>query len=294
MGPTLESKLAKQVLTFQRNEITEYHIYRKLARIARNEANRVVLERIAEDEFRHYEFWKQLTGRDIKPSAWRKWKYYWIARLFGLTFGVKLLERCECAAERTYKTLDESLSGAAAHVASDENEHENKLLSLIDEELLHYTGSIVLGLNDALVELTGALAGFTLALQDARLIALTGSITGIAAAFSMAASEYLSTRAERSERNPIKASLYTGIAYLSTVTALILPFLFLSNYYLSLVFTMGAAVLIIMAFNYYICIACDLPFRRRFLEMAGLSFGVATLTFAVGFVMRRLFGVSLG
>ena len=49
-------------------------------------------------------------------------------------------------------------------------------------------GSVVLGLNDELVEFTGALAGFTLALSDHRLIALTGSITGIAAALSMASS----------------------------------------------------------------------------------------------------------
>ena len=50
---------------------------------------------------------------------------------------------------------------------------------------LEYMGSVVLGLNDALVEFTGALAGFTLALSDSRLTALTGSITGIAAALSI-------------------------------------------------------------------------------------------------------------
>ena len=42
--------------------------------------------------------------------------------------------------------------------------NESALLQLLDEEKLRYTGSIVLGLNDVLVELTGALAGLTLAL----------------------------------------------------------------------------------------------------------------------------------
>jgi VIT1/CCC1 family predicted Fe2+/Mn2+ transporter len=96
---------------------------------------------------------------------------------------------------------------------------------LLDEELLRYAGSIVLGLNDALVELTGALAGFTLALQNTRLIALTGLITGVAAALSMAASEYLSTRSEGGGRSPLRASLYTGTAYIITVFLLILPYL---------------------------------------------------------------------
>src|SRR5574341_282925 len=104
----------------------------------------------------------------------------------------------------------------------EEDMHEQKLLAMLDEEHLHYVGSVVLGLNDALVELTGALAGLTLALQNTELIALTGLITGIAASLSMAASEYLSTRSEETEKHPFRAAVYTGIAYIITVTLLIL------------------------------------------------------------------------
>ena len=57
---------------------------------------------------------------------------------------------------------------------------------------------MVLGLNDALVELTGTLAGLTFALANARLVALAGIITGIAATLSMAASNYLAERANGS------------------------------------------------------------------------------------------------
>ena len=77
----------------------------------------------------------------------------------------------------------------AKAIILEENQHETGLLQLLGEERLRYTGSMVLGLNDVLVELTGALAGLTLALQDTKLVALTGSITGIAAALSMGASE---------------------------------------------------------------------------------------------------------
>jgi VIT1/CCC1 family predicted Fe2+/Mn2+ transporter len=90
-------------------------------------------------------------------------------------------------------------------------ELSQKLISLIDEERLKYVSSMVLGLNDALVELTGALTGLTLALQNPRLIAIVGFITGIAASMSMAASEYLSTKQEDTEKNPLKASVYTGL-----------------------------------------------------------------------------------
>ncbi|MBN1996834.1 VIT1/CCC1 transporter family protein, partial [candidate division KSB1 bacterium] len=146
---------------------------------------------------------------------------------------------------------------------------------------------------DALVELTGALAGFTLALQNTKLVAPTGSITGIAAALSMGAPEYLSTKTEETSKNPIRASIYTGGAYVVTVLILILPYLVLKNYYLCLGCTMAGAVVIIALFNYYISVAKDVPFKRRFLEMAGLSLGVAAFSFLVGFLMRMFLGVDI-
>ncbi|MDI6704563.1 MAG: VIT1/CCC1 transporter family protein [bacterium] len=82
---------------------------------------------------------------------------------------------------------------------------------------------MVLGLNDALVELTGALAGFTFALQNTRVVAMAGLITGVAASLSMTTSEYLSTKSEGGAKSPFKASVYTGSAYVLTVMFLIFP-----------------------------------------------------------------------
>lgn len=130
---------------------------------------------------------------------------------------------------------------------------------MIDEERLQYMGSVVLGLNDALVEFTGALAGFTLALNDTKLIALTGSITGIAAALSMASSEYLSTKSEKTHnKRPVKAAIYTGIAYIITVVALVGPFILLSSPVLALCIMLVMALLIIAFFNYYYAIAVSI------------------------------------
>ena len=96
-----------------------------------------------------------------------------------------------------------------------------------------------LGVIGALIELTGALAGLTLALRNTQLIALTGSITGIAAALSMAASEYLSTKAEGGSQQPLKAAFYTGMTYVVTVVLLIAPYLLLPNYFVSLACTLS-------------------------------------------------------
>ncbi len=94
-------------------------------------------------------------------------------------------------------------------------------------------------------------------------------------------------------KNPIRASLYTGSAYIVTVLILILPYLILENYYLCLLFTLAAAVVIIAFFNYYISVAKDEPFKQRFLEMAGLSLAVAAFSFFIGFIIRSFLGVDV-
>ncbi len=288
----ISQELREQLLVYQKNEITEHHIYQRLARAIKSPENRRVLGKIADDELRHYRAWRSYTEQDVEPDKLKIWRYYLISRIFGFTFGVKLMEAGEEDAQDSYEQLPGTIPEAEA-IIRDENEHENALIELLDEERLRYIGSIVLGLNDALVELTGALAGLTLALQDTKLIALTGSITGIAAALSMGASEYLSTKSEETAKNPVRASIYTGGAYVVTVLILILPYLILENFYVCLGCTLTAAVLIIAFFNYYISVAQDVPFKRRFLEMAGLSLGVTALSFLVGLLIRTFLGVDV-
>lgn len=289
----LSEELRRRILGFQKNEITEYHIYHRLARMVKDPENARVLARIGDDEKHHYDEWREISGADVEPDRRKIAFYYWIARILGVTFGIKLMEAGEDGAEEQYAALGSQLP-QAERIAREEDAHEQALIAMLDEERLRYAGSVVLGLNDALVELTGALAGLTLALRNTDLIALSGLITGIAAAFSMAASEYLSTKDEADDnKHPVKASVYTGVAYLGTVALLILPYLVLPNYYLCLACSLVAAVGIIALFNYYISVAKGESFRRRFGEMAGLSLGVATLSFGMGWLLRALLGVEV-
>ncbi|MBT5268768.1 MAG: rubrerythrin family protein [Candidatus Marinimicrobia bacterium] len=220
------------------------------------------------------------------------WFYYLISRIFGFTFGVKLMESGEKSAQVNYAEIREYVPEIDNWIA-DERKHENALLDMLDEERLQYAGSVVLGLNDALVELTGALAGLTLALQNVELIALSGLITGIAASLSMAASEYLATRSEKTDKHPVRAAIYTGIAYIFTVAILITPYLLFDNYFLDLALALTSGVIIIAVFNYYISVAQDETFKDRFLEMAGLSLSVAAFSFGIGYLIRIFLGIEV-
>ncbi|MBN2788064.1 MAG: VIT1/CCC1 transporter family protein [Paludibacteraceae bacterium] len=287
----LDAKSVKKICYFQRNEITESLVYQKLAGIEKDPENKAVLKRIAADEARHYELLKQFTHQSPAPIRWKVLYFYTIARIFGVTFGIKLMENGENAAQKKYSEFDNL--PVIKQIAQEEDNHEQALIEMLKEEKLSYMGSIVLGLNDALVELTGALAGFTLALHDTTLVALTGSITGIAAALSMASSEYLSTRMEDGDKHALKAALYTGLAYLLTVVVLILPFLLLDNLFLSLGITLLSGVVIIAAFNYYYSVVKGVKFKQRFLEMAFLSLSVAAISFGIGYVLKLFIGVDV-
>ena len=259
----LSESVRRQVLGFQQTEITEHHIYKRLAQKVNSPENAKIIEQIAEDELRHYNGWKKYTNQDIEPRWFYVWFYYLISMVFGFTFGIKLMEHGEENAQANYAGISNAIP-EALKFQHEEDVHEEQLINMLDEERLRYAGSIVLGLNDALVELTGALAGLTLALQDVKLIALSGLITGIAASMSMAASEYLSTRSEETSKQPVRAAIYTGIAYIITVALLVLPYLLFENYILDLVITLTTAVIIIAVFNYYISVAKGESFRARF------------------------------
>ena len=293
MANTLSPKALAIVKKMQQNELTESVIYEKIARFAKGEENKQTLLRLAREERAHYEIWKNYTGISMKPEKGKVFKFTMIARILGFTFAVKLMERGEGNAQEEYALLAQEVE-ESTHIRQQEEEHEHALLGMLDEERLQYVGSMVLGLNDALVELTGSLAGFTFAMQNTRLIALSGLIIGISATFSMASSEFLAARSE-GRSDALKSCTYTGIAYLITVIALILPYLIFSNtqYLLALVCMLAVVVLIIAGFTYYTSVAQDQPFQSRFWEMALISIGVAVVSFFVGVLAKRFLGVDL-
>lgn len=288
----LSHHILRELRRAQQHEITEHLVYSRLAAMVKNQDNREILEKIAEEEKRHAGIWQQYSQEKMKANQFKAWWYVFITKILGLSFGTKLLERNEEQAQINYQEIGKEVT-EASQIKIEEEERGHKLGGIINEENLKYVGSMVLGVSDALVELTGALAGLTLALQQGRLIAITGLITGIAASFSMAASEYLATKAEAQDKDPIKASLFTGGMYITTVLFLILPYFLIKNIYWALGITLSIAILIVFAFTFYVSIAQDKPFKKRFIEMAGISLAVSGISFVIGFIVNRFLGLEV-
>ena len=290
---SVSDKALAIIKKMQQNELTESVIYEKIAAFAKGEENKQTLLRLAREEKAHYEIWKKYSCTEMQPQKGKVMWFTLMARILGFTFAVKLMERGEEAAQEEYELLAQEVP-ESIQIRAQEEEHEHALLGMLDEERLQYVGSMVLGLNDALVELTGSLAGFTFAMQNTRLIALSGLIIGISATFSMASSEFLAARSE-GRSDALKSCSYTGVAYLITVVALIAPYLLFpaSQYLGALACMLLTVVLIIAAFTYYTSVAQEQPFFSRFREMAVISVGVAVLSFFVGVAAKHFLGVDI-
>ncbi|MGB9695232.1 MAG: VIT1/CCC1 transporter family protein [Caldisericaceae bacterium] len=281
----------EKALTFQKNEITEHIIYQMLARRAKGK-NREIINRISNDELRHYNEWKSYTGIDVSEDKMRILKFTLLSLIFGVTFTAKLMEKGEKVAETTYQNLERDFP-KSHQILLDEEVHENLLVNLIKEERVAYVSSVVLGLNDALVEITGTLAGLTFALQNSKTIGVAGAITGIAASLSMAASSYLSEKSDTEGKPPLKASMYTFFAYLGAVIMLVLPFFLLSNFYVAFSASIFAGVFIIAIFSEYSSVVQDRTFTRIFLEMILIVAGVSAISFLAGLIARSVFHISI-
>nr|WP_122012864.1 VIT1/CCC1 transporter family protein [Maliibacterium massiliense] len=281
------------LLACQRDEITGSAIYAAIARRQKHPQNKALLARMAQEEQEHADMWRSYTGKDVRPRRLRVWFYVALSVVMGFTFVLKRIQKDEQLTQKAYARLGEEVPEALDFMAQ-EDAHEEELIGMLDEERLQYVGAMVLGLNDALVELTGTIAGMTFALLNTRLVALSGIITGISATLSMAASNYLAERAS-GNKNALKSSLYTGIAYLITVALLVLPYLLFPNhlYVAALAAMLGTVIVIILFFNYYISVAKSLPFGRRFAEMAGISLTVAAISFVIGLVVKHFLGIDI-
>lgn len=274
------------------NEATDERIYTALAGKTKSPHNREVLESIARDEAKHCAIWERYAEGAPKVNTLRVWLFTTLARVFGLVFAINLMESGEGATIKTYSALGDEVP-VALDIVKDETRHEEYLAAMIEEDGLSYISSMVLGLNDALVELTGALAGFTLALNDNTMIGMAGFITGVAATLSMAASEYLAKKADPNEKHPLKAAMYTGIAYLITVALLLMPYALTSRPLTALAFCLINATLVIIGFTYFVSVVRKDSFLKNFREMMTISFSVALISFLIGWGARAWLNLNV-
>lgn len=255
---------------------------------------REALERFAREEYRHYTFWKRWVRKPVRYSRLRLHLYRLLAWLLGPSFVLRLLERREHATLAAYRAVAPSLPEPAQkellQLIEDEETHEARFLAAVQEQegRLRYIGFIVLGLSDAIIEVTGVHAGF-LGVSHRPLVAgIAGLIVGFAASISMASAAYLQAK-QNPDLSPVRSAIYTGIAYLWAVVLLALPYFLLASMGPAFWCSVGLAVALVLGFVYYSAVLFERNFRAEALESLSVLGATSLLSYGFGELLRHLF-----
>ena len=281
---------------FCRDEYVDYTVYRELARREKNEGRRKILENLAATEYEHYRFWsKTLGGYEPRVSGLFIKLFLVMRVLFGLTFTLKLLERHEEEVIRGYKRYAATLSGEektlVEEIIHQEEEHERYFMSQIDEGVVRYMSFIVLGLADAIVEITGVHAGFLGVTSSTLIAGIAGLVVGFAAAISMASAAYLQAKQDLA-RSPVISAITTGVSYIGAVAVLALPYFLTEDMIVAFTGSVILAVLLTAAFTFYGAVINERSFKREFAESVALILGTALATYLFGDFLGNLFGIQ--
>jgi len=203
---------------FQANlddEIDGIALYGLLAEAERNPDRKSIFTQLAAVEERHANIWRaKLREAGVEPRehgpSLRVRIIGFLARRFGIRSILPIVRGMEAGAYEMYMAQDET----AQAIAPDEREHGRTIARLqrpevepaaaiVAKEKWHRMGgggtlrATVFGVSDGLLSNTSLIMGFAGAQTQGKFVLLAGISGLLAGAFSMAAGEYVSMRAQR-------------------------------------------------------------------------------------------------
>ncbi|MEM4206760.1 MAG: VIT1/CCC1 family protein [Nitrososphaerota archaeon] len=284
----------QQILKFAMDEFADYVIYKELSKREKNENYKMTLEKLAEIEKTHFEFWKSLSHNNfvVRISSIKVFILYVFRIIFGLTFTLKLFERHEKETIKAYEyilpKLKEEDKQVLLKIIKDEKEHESYFMSQINESVVKYMSFVVLGLADAIIEITGVHAGFLGVTSSTLIAGIAGLVVGFAASISMASAAYLQAKHGASFK-PLTSATITGTSYLGAVSFLALPYFFITE--MLMASSLSFAIIMIAIFTTYGAVLREESITKEFVTGFSLTIGTAFAAFLFGEALGRLFGI---
>jgi vacuolar iron transporter family protein len=280
------------------DEYTDHTVYTALARREKNPLFRKALEELAESEGVHLEFWRRYAPNSVPSVGRAKVGLIILTRfLLGLTFTLKFLERHEDSVIRRYRSVAHLIPPADKRkfesMLDDEEHHENYLMGEVHEDRVKYISFVVLGLADAVVEISGIHAGSLGIFDRTELAGLAGIVAGMAASIAMASAAYAQAK-QGFEGSAKWGAIYTGVSYMFTAIFLALPYFLTGSMIAALGSSLTVGVVLVAMLTYYDTIISSRSFGRQFAEMAGIILGASLALFLAGTVLRQLFGIMIG
>jgi VIT1/CCC1 family predicted Fe2+/Mn2+ transporter len=282
-----------------KDELTDHAVYKRLSTlgVGRNREFNKTLAKLAATELGHYEFWKKYApDEEIKANRLGVFLAILVKLILGTTFAVRYLERNETNVIRRYKSVAHMIPPEDTErfqlMLNDEEEHEKGFELQIQGGLVLYISFVVLGIADAVVEISGIHAGSLGIYNSTRLAGLAGVVAGGAASIAMASAAFAQAK-QGFQGSARVAAVYTGISYFATAVVLASPYFFTETMTLALGASLFLAVLLVAFNSFYSTVISGKSFSRDFLSITGVMFGATLALYILGIVIRYVFGISV-
>jgi len=200
----------KKAMEFYINEVSDYQLYILLSQKVKDEELRKNLVRIANMEKGHASYWKSFLEKrgqpipQVKLSVVRKTIALLLNKLASPVLIISFLELGETRGVREYyqflkqAPLSEEEKEKLKSIIVDEIQHETFFAKEAEKLGLSNVRDFVLGMNDGLVEILGAVTGLSAVyINNPKMVAISGSIVGVAGALSMGIGAFISVRSQR-------------------------------------------------------------------------------------------------
>ena len=300
---------------FMQDELRDSAIYARLAEDESDPGAKGLLLMLSATERSHARAWRSLLGGRAGGAGSpllleaKILEMRIVRRLFGIAFVVKYLERHERYGLARYKAAlkNHSLTaGERRHVRKiieDDAGYERTLVRQAESykgELV-YSQSIILGLNDGLVEILALVAGIAVVATSSFIVVALGLLAGVSGTLSMAGGVYLSARSENlvmahegeGKTKPRKEAAYTGFWYFVGALVPVLPFIFGMGGIEGDIVSMALVGAALTVASSVIAIMSGTSIRKRATEMVVISLGAALVTITLGVLARHYFGFSV-
>ncbi|HVB13000.1 MAG TPA: VIT1/CCC1 family protein [Nitrososphaerales archaeon] len=281
------------------DEYTDYIVYKRLAESSRTKDPKLkeILTKLSKVEWKHYEFWiKYSPESKERPKSWAVYVTFFLRFLFGITFAIKFLEKHEDESVKRYKSvlpmIPEEDRKNFDEMIADEVEHESTLMNETKGKYIKYISFVVLGLADAIVEISGIHAGSLGIYNRTELAGLAGIIAGAAASIAMASAAFAQAK-QGFEGSATVSAGFTGVSYFVSAIILATPYFLTKSMSIAIGSSITLAIIIIAFISYYNSIISNAKFLRDFSELAGIALGASGALFLFGFVIRSVFGIII-
>jgi VIT1/CCC1 family predicted Fe2+/Mn2+ transporter len=307
---------AKRKMLLHMRDIERFHelTFSRLSKMERDRETKLILERLSKVEGKHTAIWQKMIGAsEPKNSTLTNFEVSLVValrRLIGVALTVKIFERMEYNAEvhldriveregatKTEKALMEELE--------DKDEEEEDPLQrriIMRGGVLKNIRDVIFGMNDGLVEVLAAVAGFGAALQTSSLVLIAGFIVAVSGTLSMSAGAYLSTNYEKTiheddgtkaGESASKSAYYVGLFYFIGAIFPVLPFAFGMSSYSGIAASAVVTIFVLVLVSTLMAIISDVSITKSVAKTLAISLCAIVVTVLLGAYTRNVLHINI-